>query len=210
MDLYRAKEKGCDTWLYGSVLQISDEEMYMLLAGPVVSERPAYNALGIGCGLEDKNITDRYEAAAFGWEEACERFEECCPTFVVCDPETVCRSTGLCLQAPKSKAEDLVPVFEGDIIGVTDKQGTVVGIVRFGEYEMPTDTEKTHLGFYIEWQDDGANKWSEWWRQDFLFWLRERKESCKLLGNIYDDLGLMPAGEEAGQWADQPLLMPAT
>lgn len=31
---------------------------------------PEYHAMGMGCGLEDRNITDRYEAMRFGWEEA--------------------------------------------------------------------------------------------------------------------------------------------
>lgn len=33
-------------------------------------EGMAYLAEGIGCGLEDAGITDRYEAAAYGFEEA--------------------------------------------------------------------------------------------------------------------------------------------
>lgn len=35
-----------------------------------------YPAEGIGCGLEDVDITDRYEAAAYGWNEAVERISE--------------------------------------------------------------------------------------------------------------------------------------
>ena len=31
---------------------------------------PEYHDEGMGCGVEDRNITDRYEAAAFGWEQA--------------------------------------------------------------------------------------------------------------------------------------------
>jgi hypothetical protein len=30
---------------------------------------------GMGCGLEDRNITDCYEAMAFGWEQAMGRVE---------------------------------------------------------------------------------------------------------------------------------------
>lgn len=36
----------------------------------------AYPTEGIGCGLEDEEITDRYEAAAYGWNEAIERVLE--------------------------------------------------------------------------------------------------------------------------------------
>jgi hypothetical protein len=36
---------------------------------------PEYHEQGMGCGLEDRNITDRYEAMSFGWEKAMERAE---------------------------------------------------------------------------------------------------------------------------------------
>jgi hypothetical protein len=36
---------------------------------------PEYHEQGMGCGLEDRNITDRYEAMGFGWEQAMERVE---------------------------------------------------------------------------------------------------------------------------------------
>ena len=35
-----------------------------------------YPAEGIGCGLEDISITDRYESAEYGWNEAVERITE--------------------------------------------------------------------------------------------------------------------------------------
>ena len=34
---------------------------------------PEYHENGMGCGLEDRNITDRYEAMAYGWNQAMER-----------------------------------------------------------------------------------------------------------------------------------------
>lgn len=34
---------------------------------------PEYHIVGMGCGLEDRNITDRYEAMHYGWEAAMER-----------------------------------------------------------------------------------------------------------------------------------------
>lgn len=39
-------------------------------------EKIHYPSEGIGCGLEDTGITDRYEAAAYGWNEAVERISE--------------------------------------------------------------------------------------------------------------------------------------
>lgn len=36
---------------------------------------PAYHTQGMGCGLEDRGITDRYEAMQYGWDEAMQRAE---------------------------------------------------------------------------------------------------------------------------------------
>ena len=37
---------------------------------------PEFHAQGMGCGIEDRSIHDRYEAAQHGWEKAIERVEE--------------------------------------------------------------------------------------------------------------------------------------
>ena len=34
---------------------------------------PEYHAQGMGCGLEDRCITDRYDAMEYGWDQAMER-----------------------------------------------------------------------------------------------------------------------------------------
>ncbi|MCA6954803.1 hypothetical protein [Pectobacterium polaris] len=38
-----------------------------------LDNEPQYHESGMGCGLEDKNITDRYEAMQHGWDAAMER-----------------------------------------------------------------------------------------------------------------------------------------
>lgn len=38
-----------------------------------------YPSQGMGCGLEDRDITDRYEACAHGWERALDRVAEIMP-----------------------------------------------------------------------------------------------------------------------------------
>src|SRR6185369_3101856 len=48
-------------------------------ADPVVIDWPEYNHEAMGCGLEDRGITDRYEAMHHGWECALERFAERIP-----------------------------------------------------------------------------------------------------------------------------------
>ncbi|WOR27078.1 hypothetical protein R2X23_10545 [Citrobacter braakii] len=38
-----------------------------------LDNEPQYHDEGMGCGLEDRGITDRYEAMRYGWDEAMER-----------------------------------------------------------------------------------------------------------------------------------------
>ncbi|HFD7018153.1 TPA: hypothetical protein ACF3O9_001165 [Klebsiella pneumoniae] len=38
-----------------------------------LDNEPHYHDEGMGCGLEDRGITDRYEACYYGWNEAMER-----------------------------------------------------------------------------------------------------------------------------------------
>jgi len=38
----------------------------------IFEDYPEFHAEGMGCGLEDRNITDRYEAMRYGWDEALE------------------------------------------------------------------------------------------------------------------------------------------
>ena len=43
---------------------------------PVTIDWPDYHGEGMGCGLEDRGITDRYEACEYGFNEAVERCAE--------------------------------------------------------------------------------------------------------------------------------------
>jgi hypothetical protein len=47
---------------------------------------PDYHAEAMGCGLEDRNITDRYEAMQYGWDEAIERIAERLPEVLYTTP----------------------------------------------------------------------------------------------------------------------------
>ena len=44
------------------------------LPGHVEIEYPEYSEQGMGCGLEDRGITDRYEAMRYGYDEALDQF----------------------------------------------------------------------------------------------------------------------------------------
>lgn len=46
---------------------------------PYEIEYPEYHQHGRGCGLEDRNITDRYKAMAYGWDCAIDAMAECIP-----------------------------------------------------------------------------------------------------------------------------------
>ncbi|QDP55338.1 MAG: hypothetical protein Tp176DCM1853251_22 [Prokaryotic dsDNA virus sp.] len=48
-------------------------EAAMKEARAMLEGEPEYHFQGMGCGLEDRCITDRYEAMRFGWEQAMER-----------------------------------------------------------------------------------------------------------------------------------------
>lgn len=53
--------------------EVSVQEAVAALTEILGGTEPEYHYQGMGCGLEDRNITDRYEAMAFGWEQAIER-----------------------------------------------------------------------------------------------------------------------------------------
>jgi hypothetical protein len=46
---------------------------------PFEIEWPEYHDMGMGCGLEDRNITDRYDAMRYGWDEAIEAVAQSLP-----------------------------------------------------------------------------------------------------------------------------------
>lgn len=48
---------------------------------------PTYHHEAMGCGLEDRSITDRYEAMQHGWDCAIERVSECLPEIIYEAPQ---------------------------------------------------------------------------------------------------------------------------
>ena len=53
---------------------------------PFEMKWPDYNESAMGCGIEDRNITDRYEAMQYGWDEAISRVSECLPDVLFTAP----------------------------------------------------------------------------------------------------------------------------
>lgn len=53
---------------------------------PVAINWPEYHYGGMGCGLEDRGITDRYEAMRHGWDCALDRAAEAIPDRIYAHP----------------------------------------------------------------------------------------------------------------------------
>lgn len=53
---------------------------------PYEIEWPVYHHQGMGCGLEDRNITDRYEAMRYGWDEAIQYLAQILPENIYAAP----------------------------------------------------------------------------------------------------------------------------
>lgn len=56
-------------------------ELRIAEPAPNFDDWPEYHDSGMGCGLEDRGITDRYEAMRHGWECALERVAERLPEY---------------------------------------------------------------------------------------------------------------------------------
>jgi len=63
----------------GTKLYIKPQLAPQVVCEPLTIEAPNYNSEAMGCGLEDRNITNRYEAMLYGWECALDRVFEQIP-----------------------------------------------------------------------------------------------------------------------------------
>lgn len=96
---------------------------------------------------------------------------------IIVDPLTVGQFTGLTDKNGKR-------AFEGDRIRYKDKYHNTYGVIKFGEIPHDFGNNGKHIGFYLEWENDGANEWDAWLRHDISFWISERE--CEIIGTIYD------------------------
>lgn len=97
-------------------------------------------------------------------------------------PETIGQYTGL----TDNSGTD---AFENDVLMYNDNFGrSVYGVIKYGEIPHNVDRMQ-HVGFYINWVNDGAAEYRRWWRCDLKFWI-----ACpvvKVIGNTFDDPGLL-------------------
>lgn len=184
MEIYRGKKRGTGEWIIGEVVFI-DGRAFILTSPYLTPERPAYNGISIGCGLEDNGITDDgYEAAAYGWEEALERYEENFPIWVELEPYTVTRCTG------KTDVNGNV-LFEGDLIY---NQNYAIFEICYGTYQAYCPAERNYVenvGFFVissSMKDEEGRK--------IPMPLGSTENYAQLIGNIFDT-------KQLSQHADQ-------
>lgn len=82
-------------WVYGNLIQTPTRTYILEAEYEVDFIEPEYHEQGMGCGLEDRNITDRYEAMFHGFERALDKCAENHPPFIEVDPKTVGQYIGI-------------------------------------------------------------------------------------------------------------------
>ena len=99
-----------------------------------LSNEPQYHSEGMGCGLEDRGITDRYDACRYGWDEAMERvYGEVIP----CAEEFEFPATDRIVAGIKADGvEEFIGLLqqhvdEGDFVG--DEVAVIVGAIDCGK-----------------------------------------------------------------------------
>ncbi|WP_101985042.1 hypothetical protein [Klebsiella pneumoniae] len=99
-----------------------------------LDNEPQYHDEGMGCGLEDRGITDRYDACRYGWDEAMERiYGEVIP----CADELDFSATDAYLAGIKADGvEEFIGLLqqhvdEGDFVG--DEVAVIVGAIDCGK-----------------------------------------------------------------------------
>lgn len=99
-----------------------------------LDNEPQYHDEGMGCGLEDRGITDRYDACRYGWDEAMERiYGEVIP----CADELDFSATDRIYAGIKADGvEEFIGrlqqhVDEGDFVG--DEVAVIVGAIDCGK-----------------------------------------------------------------------------
>ena len=201
MELYRGKSKETGDWIIGAVVCIGDRA-FVLTTPYLEPERPSYNGMAMGCGLEDRELEKNgYQAAEYGWEEALERYEENFPEWVELVPETVTR----CCQKHDIPGNVL---FEGDVY--RNERGKLFEICYGKHYVYVKELGgyMENVGFFVISQNKmlPSGKFAE---KDVGV-LGKTESYAYLVGNVFDNPELSQISQDAEPGAAQALLMPAT
>lgn len=102
-------------WVFGSLIQ-SEEGTFIHPGGySVLFAEPDYHKSGMGCGLEDKGILDRYEAMEHGWQKAVDKISSDYPEYIEVDAKTIGQLSG-------SNDKKGVEIYEGDILQIHNSE----------------------------------------------------------------------------------------
>ncbi|CAG4900477.1 hypothetical protein [Paraburkholderia saeva] len=119
-------------------------------AEPVAWEMdwPEYSYDGMGCGLEDRNITDRYDAMKYGWDEAIEHvgqiLERDGPLYAA--PQPAQTEPAADAQADTATGWKLMPTPHGGRAGLTDAMMRAF-YTEFDRNSKRGDFERLNAGY---------------------------------------------------------------
>jgi hypothetical protein len=85
---------------------------------PFEIEWPDYHPEAMGCGLEDRNITDRYEAMQYGWNQALDHVAERLPEKLYTHPP-IAPAQPASIEIDFKQATELLQMFGGEPTSIT-------------------------------------------------------------------------------------------
>ena len=130
---------------------------------PFVFEEYQYNSHAMGCGLEVRDITDRYEAMAYGWEQAMDRAVEAIPDDLY-PAHTVA--------ALKSRADALQARVDAEPEGFTQGIDAAAKMLD----KMADDYSRAHA---IQDPDTGVYEFGRGAKEDYYNTLRELADDIR-------------------------------
>lgn len=97
-----------------------------------LDNEPQYHDEGMGCGLEDRGITDRYDACRYGWDEAMERIYgdviPCAEEMDFSATDRIVAGIKAAIEYPKNNSSSKGWTIDPEFLGrVVERAGTFYG-----------------------------------------------------------------------------------